>query len=106
MGHGKTKREVIDNVRRTAKKKKEKKGEGFEKCKFNGEGWWNRFKQRHLKLSLHTADALSYCRSNAVDQERLDYYFSLLKKALEGNHLMDQACCIYHMDESGMPLDH
>ena len=39
MGHGKTKREVIDVVRRTVKKKKEKEGKDFEKCKFNGEGW-------------------------------------------------------------------
>ena len=36
MGQGKTKREVIDVVRRTVKKKKEKEGKDFEKCKFNG----------------------------------------------------------------------
>ena len=92
MGHAymvKTKREVIDIVRRTAKKKKEKEGEDFEKCKFNGEGWWNGFVQRHPKLSLRTANSLSYCRSIAVDQESIDYYFSLLKKALrlEANRL-------------------
>ena len=34
MGHGKTKREVIDVVRRTVKKKKEKDGKIFEKCQF------------------------------------------------------------------------
>ena len=106
VGHGKTKREVIDVVRRTVKKKKEKEVKDFEKFKFNGERWWHGFVQRHPKLSLHTADALSYCRSNAVDQESLDYYFSLLKKTLEGNNLMDQACYIYNMDETGMPLDH
>ena len=53
MGHVKTKREVIDVVRRTVKKKKEKEG----KFKFNGEGWWHGFVQRHPKLSLCTADA-------------------------------------------------
>ena len=95
MDHGKTKREVTDIVRRTVKKKKEKEDEDFEKCKFNGEGRWNRFVLRHPKLSLRTADALSYCRSNAVDQESIDYYFSPLKKALEANHLMDQTCYIY-----------
>ena len=89
MGHGKTRREVIDIVRRTVRKKKEKEGEDFEKCKFNGKGWWHGFVQRHPKLALCTADTLSYCRSNAVDQESLDYYFSLLKNALEGNNLMD-----------------
>ena len=94
MGHGKTKREVIDVVRRTVKKKKEKEGKDFEKCKFNGEEQQHGFVQRHPKLSLCTADALSYCRSNAVDQESLDYYFSLLKKTLEANNLMDQVCYI------------
>ena len=34
MGHSETKREVIDAVRRTVKKKKEKKGKVFEKCQF------------------------------------------------------------------------
>ena len=57
-------------------------------------------------MSLRTADALSYCRSNAVDQESLDYYFSLLKKTLEANNLMDQVCYIYDMDKTGIILDH
>ena len=38
MGQGKTKREVIDVVRRTVKKKKEKEGKDFEKFKFNVRG--------------------------------------------------------------------
>ena len=100
MGHGKTKREVIDIIRRTVKKKKEKEGKDFGKCKFNGEGWWQGFIQRHSKLSLHTSDALSYCQSNAVDKERLEYYFSLLKRTLEDNNLMNKACYIYNMDET------
>ena len=80
-------------------KKKEKEGKDFEKFKFNGEEWWHGFVQRYPKLSLPTADTLSYCRSNAVDQESIDYYFSLLKKTLKGNNLMDQACYIYNMDD-------
>ena len=60
------------------------------------------FVQRHPKYSLHTANTLSYCQSNAVDQESIDYYFSLLKKTLKGNNLMDQACYIYNMDEFGL----
>ena len=80
-------------------KKKEKEGKEFEKFKFNSEEWWHGFVQRHPKLSLGTADTLSYCQSNAVDQGSIDYYFSLLKKTLKGNNLMDQACYIYNMDE-------
>ena len=103
MGHGKTKREVIDVVRRTVKKQKEKEGKDFEKCKFNGEGWWHKFVQRHPKLSLRTADALSFCWSNAVHQESLGYYFGLLNTTPEGNNVMDRACYIYNMDHTGMP---
>ena len=83
MGHGKTKREVIDIVRRTVKKKKDKESKDFEKCRFNGEGWWHGFIQWYPNLCLCTSDALSYCRSNAVDQESLHYYLSLLKKTLK-----------------------
>ena len=106
MGHGKTKREVIDIVRRTVKKKMKKEGKDFEELKFKGEGWWQGFTRRHPELSLRTSDVLSHCRSNAVDQDSLDYYFSLLKKTLEDNNLLDKACSIYNMDETGMPLDH
>ena len=106
MGHGKTKREVIDIVRKTVEKKMKKEGKDFEKCDFRGEGWWQGFTQRHPNISLRISDALSHCRSNAVDQDSLDYYFSLLKKALEDNNLFDKACYIYNMDETGMPLDH
>ena len=52
------------------------------------------------------SDSSSRCQSNAVDQDSLDYYFSLLKKALEDSNLFDEACCIYNMDKTGMPLDH
>ena len=41
-----------------------------------------------------------------IDQGNLDYYFSLLKKTLEGNNILDQACYIYSMDETGILLDH
>ena len=44
--------------------------------------------------------------SNAVDKESLDYHFSLLKLTLEDNNLMNKACYIYNMDETGMPLGH
>jgi len=57
-------------------------------------------------LSLRISDALSYCQSNAVDQESITFYLNLSKKAMEDNSLMDKACYIYNMDETGMPLDH
>ena len=38
MGHSKTKREVIDIVKRTVKKKMENKGKDFDSCKFKLKG--------------------------------------------------------------------
>ena len=41
IGYGKTKQEVISIVKWTIEKK------GLNVKKFNGEGWWTRFKQRN-----------------------------------------------------------
>jgi len=106
MGQGKTKREVLDIVRNKIQIEKKKKGRSIEQCKFNGEGWWVGFKHRHPDLTLRTSDALSYSRSNAVDEESITYYFNSLKKAFYDNNLMDKACYICNMDKTGMPLDH
>ena len=43
MGPGKIKQEVVDIIRRIVKKKKEKEGKDFGKCKLNSEGQWQGF---------------------------------------------------------------
>ena len=100
LGYGKTKREVIGIVRKALQKK------GHELAHFNGEGWWLRFMQRHPKLSLHCSDPLSRVRSNAVTEENMAKYFSLLEETLEENGILNKPSKIYNMDETGMPLDH
>ena len=104
MGNGKTKREVINCVKRLEEKKRAK--EGLQMIKFNGEGWWYKFMKRHSELSLQTSDPLSHCRFNAVSQSALDHYFVLLRNTLEVNGLIDKPCYIHNMEDSGMPLDH
>jgi len=54
MGNGKTKKEVIECVKRLVEKKRAKEG-----IKFNGEDWWHKFMKRHPDLSLQTSDPLS-----------------------------------------------
>ena len=103
LGHGKTKLEVIQIVKRIVEKKKK---EVFEHLNFNGEGWWSGFMRRHPKMTLRTSDALSHCRANAVSQDNLNHYFSLLKRQLEESNLMDKASNIYNMDETGIPFEH
>lgn len=99
IGHGKTKREVITIVERTLKKKE------MATDKFNGEGWWLRFMERHDKLSLRTTDPLSRVRKNAVTEENMKNYFTLLKKTLVDNDILNKPSRIFNMDETGMPLD-
>ena len=82
----------------------EQKGDKPEK--FNGEGWYRRFMQKHPKFSLRSADPLSYARSTALSPEKLSAYFDLLEKTLKEKNLLDKPNLIYNMDESGMPLDH
>jgi len=68
MGQGRTKREVIDIK---VYVEKEKKGKTIDHFKFNGEGWW----AGSPNLSLQTSDVLSYCKSNAIDQESITFYY-------------------------------
>ena len=100
LGYGKTKQEVLDILRKTLEKKK------VNTSKFNGEGWWIRFKERHPQLSLRTADPLSMSRANSLSQATIDAYFNLLEETLKENQLLDKVSRIYNMDESGMPLSH
>ena len=62
--------------------------------------------ERHPRLSLRSSDPLSSVRANAVTEENMAAYFSLLEETLVSNNLLDNPCHIYNMDESGMPLDH
>ena len=61
--------------------------------------------ERHPKLSLRTTDPLSRVRKNAVTEENMKHYFSLLEKTLKENDLLNKSSRIYNMDETGMPLD-
>ena len=100
FGYGKTKHEVFNIVRKTLEKK------GKDTSKFNGEGWWNRFTDRHPELSLRTADPLSMSCANSLSQATIDAYYNLLEMTLKENQLLDKSAQIYNMDESGMPLCH
>ena len=76
IGYGKTKREIISIVQRTLRKKRKVLDH------FNGEGWWIRFMERHPRLSLRSSDPLSRVRANAVTEENMAAYFSLLEETL------------------------
>ena len=41
-------------------------------------GWWHRFKERLGYLSLRQGDSMAHVRMEAMNQETMDQYFSLL----------------------------
>ena len=47
------------------------------------DGWWKRYLQRHPKLSLRSGDATAHVRMDAINQEILKHYFSLLQECID-----------------------
>ena len=69
-------------------------------------GWWGSFCERHPEVMLRAPASLFRARAVASDPAVLDRYFDLLHEVLEKkNNLLDQACQIFNMDETGMLLD-
>ena len=57
-----------------------------ERCRLRAshvsDGWWRRFKERQGDLSLRQGDSTAHVRMDAMNQETIDHYFSLLKDTL------------------------
>lgn len=70
------------------------------------QGWWEKFRRRHLKLSLRSAESLAFHRAISVTTEVVDNYFDLLEETLRQNDLLSKPSLIFNCDESGMPLSH
>jgi len=69
------------------------------------QGWW-KFRHRHPKLSLRSAESLAFHRAISVTTEVVDNYFDLLEETLHQNDLLSKPSLIFNCDESGMPLSH
>jgi len=70
------------------------------------QGWWKKFRHRHPKLSLRSAESLAFHRAISVTTEVVDNYFDLLEETLHQNDLLSKPSLIFNCDESGMPLSH
>jgi len=46
-------------------------------------GWWERFCQRHLDVSLRSASVLSHSRAKGASPEALSEYFDVLEYTLD-----------------------
>ena len=97
IGYPKSRKQVLALVRRLLLKK------GINAQVTSG--WWESFCSRHPSLTLRAPAPLSRARAAASDPAMLDHYFDLLEDVLRKNDLLGQACRIFNMDETGMPLD-
>ena len=70
-----------------------------------GMRWWINFRKRHPDITLRRVDKLDRSRAQCLDPEVVKDYFTLLKKTLTDNSLMNSPRCIYNCDESFLPLD-
>ena len=99
VGYGKTRHQIKVIAQRVAVDK------GVLRSSRISDGWWRRFLQRHPDLSLRSGDSTGYVRMNAMNEENLKQYFSLLDSVLEDNNLKAHPEQIYNMDETGLPLN-
>ena len=99
VGYGKTRKDVLCIVESATS----------ERCRLRAshvsDGWWRRFKERQGDLSLRQGDSTAHVRMDAMNQETIDHYFSLLKDTLSTHALLDKPSQIYNVDESGVPLN-
>ena len=68
-------------------------------------GWWERFCQRHPRITLWVAAPLSLARAMATDPEVLSKYFDMLEECLTQNGILDKPGQIFNCDETGLPLN-
>ena len=97
MGYAKSKQEIIAIVRNVVAAKDKDVG-------LVTDGWWSSFKKRHGQLTLRTAEVVSYARA-VCTSEIIQQYYDVLETTLLENDLMNKACQIYNLDETGMCLD-
>ena len=69
------------------------------------DGWWRRFKEHQGDLSSRQGDSTAHVRMDAMNQETIDHYFSLLKDTLSAHALLDKPSQIYNVNESGVTLN-
>ena len=53
-------------------------------------GWWRRFLECQPNLTLRRGDSTAHVRMDAVNQETMDQYFSLLGEVLMEHNLVDK----------------
>ena len=66
--------------------------------------WFIELKKRHPDVTMKKPQKLSVTRAKAMNREKVDKYFDLLKKILEEKKL--QPHCIWNCDETNIQMEH
>ena len=96
VGYGKTRKDVLCIVESATGDR------GRLRADRVSDGWWRRFKERQGDLSLRQGDSTAHVRFDALNQETIDHYFSLLHDTLSTHGLLDKPSQIYNVDETGV----
>ena len=100
MGYGKTRKDVLSVTEAYVSNK------GKMKKKKISDGWWHRFVERQKGLLvLRKGDSTSFLCMDAMNEDTLKQYFSLLEDTLKENDLINSPTKLYNVDETGIPLD-
>ena len=99
VGYGKTRRDVLCLVQTAATEKRVLRSSRV------SEGWWWRFLEQQSNLSLRQGDSTAHIRMDAMNQETIDHYFSLLHDTLVTHELLNKPAQIYNVDETGIPFN-
>jgi len=100
LGYGKTRKDVLNIAESYASQKGVlRKESGIT------QGWWRSFRDRQADLSLRRGDGTANIRMDAVNEETISHYFSLLQDVMQKNGITNSPGQIYNVDESGVPLD-
>lgn len=73
--------------------------------KMAGKCWFTSFLRRHPELSVRKAQGISRARTEGMNREEIQHYFSLLAEILAQNDLFDKPACIWNCDEIGVQLN-
>ena len=103
MGYGLT-REIVMRLAYTIAEKLHRKHPFGSKSA--GRSWFEGFKRRHPKLTIHTPQALSYCRAISANEETISDLFGKVGSIYGRLNLFAKPMQVYNADETGITIVH
>lgn len=70
-----------------------------------GYDWLTLFMSRHPEISVRKSEGVSLARTNAMNRNEIDQYFTLLEATMEEHDLFEKPANIFNIDETGLQLN-